>query len=84
MNFMEQRSADVVDNTLDFFAGRIQQEPAEVLRQAESELKTLYTRYGNDWTGRGYVGDMEQEASIAALEAVRAECLARLKAEGRA
>ncbi|PLY07755.1 MAG: hypothetical protein C0622_00015 [Desulfuromonas sp.] len=79
MNFLQGRSADIVSETLSWFGARIETEPAVVLEQAESELQTHYVRYGNDWTGRGYVGDSEQEAVIAALEAVRAECLERLQ-----
>ena len=82
MDFLQHHSADMVNDTLDFFAQQIDQNPAAVLSRAESELKTLYVRYGNDWTGRGYVGDNEQEARIAALEAVRAECLDRLSRMG--
>lgn len=82
MDFMQHHSAETVNDTLAFFAQQIDADPAAVLSRAESELKTLYVRYGNDWTGRGYVGDSEQEARIAALEAVRAECLERLNRTG--
>lgn len=82
MNFLRHHSADMVNDTLAFFAPQIDADPAVVLSRAESELQSLYIRYGNDWTGRGYVGDSEQEARIAALEAVRAECLERLNRTG--
>ncbi|SHJ04444.1 hypothetical protein SAMN02745165_01389 [Malonomonas rubra DSM 5091] len=78
MNFLQEQSANIVTDVLAYFAPRIDEEPALLLRQVESELDSLYIRYGNDWTGRGYVGDSQQEATIAALEAVRAECLSRL------
>ena len=78
MNFMSEHSATVVADTMAHFSSQMKENPAAVLCQVEKELETLYVRYGNDWTGRGYVGDTTQEASIAALEAVRAECLSRL------
>ncbi len=36
-------------------------------------LKSLYVRQGNDWTGRGALGNAEMDASIAAYESVLAE-----------
>ena len=36
-------------------------------------LKGLYVRQGNDWTGRGAIGDSGLDASIAAYESILAE-----------
>jgi len=36
-------------------------------------LKGLYIRQGNDWTGRGEIGNAGLDASIAAYECILAE-----------
>jgi hypothetical protein len=79
MNFVEVITKDIVADTFCSFAEQVEADPRGTLHQVESVLKSLYVRYGNDWTGRGIVGDSTQEAAIAGLEAVRAECLARIE-----
>lgn len=81
MNFIEEVTKDIVPNTFDSFADNIELDPRGTLRHVEGMLQAHYVRYGNDWTGRGIVGDSTQEAAIAGLEAVRIECLARLENE---
>ncbi len=81
MDFLEQKYDDTVTNVYGFFSDQIAKNPQTVLQQVDEELRSLYVRYGNDWTGRGAVGDSSQEATIAALEGVRAECLSRLQTE---
>ncbi len=51
-------------------------------KQMALELETLYIRFDNDQEGRGVVGDSGIMGNIAALEAVRAECLKLLKERG--
>ncbi len=78
MNYLEQREDEIMVNIRGYFSERLAVDPRGILHQVEGELQSLYIRYGNDWTGRGIVGDTTQEATIAALEGVRAECLSRL------
>ena len=78
MNFFEQKREEIVDNLYGFFLDQLAESPQSTLDQVERELRALYVRYGNDWTGRGMIGDVTQEATIAGLEAVRAECLSRM------
>lgn len=78
MQFLEQKREDIVENLYGFFLDQLVDNPQGTLDQIERELEALYIRYGNDWTGRGVVGDTTQEATIAGLEAVRAECLSRM------
>ena len=40
-------------------------------------LKNMYIRQGNDWTGRGAIGDAGLSASIAAYECILAELNSR-------
>jgi len=77
MNFLEQKQDEIVTNLVGYFRDRLKTDsPRPLLEQVEKELQAMYIRYGNDWTGRGIVGDTILEANIAALEAARAECLA--------
>lgn len=78
MKFLHERQDEIVNGIQDFFAEQIKENPEDTKKQVEKELESLYVRFGNDWTGRGIVGDTTQMATIAGLEAVRAECLARL------
>lgn len=78
MNFVEEVTKDIVTNTFNSFAEEIELDPQGTLRQVEGMLKSHYVRYGNDWTGRGIVGDSTQEAAIAGLEAVRIACLEKI------
>lgn len=50
-------------------AYRRQNDPAFSLQEAEGVLKSLYTMEGNDWLGRGELGDVVMSAQIAAHEA---------------
>ena len=79
MDFLEQKEEEILTNLHEFFRLRIEADPEAVLRQVEAELESLYVRYGNDWTGRGMVGDTTLMATIAALEGIRAECRVRLE-----
>ncbi len=78
MEFLRQRQEEIVTGLQAFFAAQIKESPAATKKQVELELESLYVRFGNDWTGRGIVGDTTQMATIAGLEAVRAECLEQL------
>jgi proteasome assembly chaperone (PAC2) family protein len=79
MEFLYQRQDEIVSGIQAFFAEQVEQNTAATKRQVEQELESLYVRFGNDWTGRGIVGDTIQMATIAGLEAVRAACLERLE-----
>lgn len=79
MNFIKEVTKDIVPDTFSAYADQIEADPKSTLQHVEGVLQSLYVRYGNDWTGRGVVGDSTQEAAIAGLEAVRVECLARIE-----
>lgn len=79
MNYLEKKQTEILDGLYAFFEHKIADNPQAVLRQVESELKTLYIRFDHGWTGRGVVTDATQSATIAGLEAVRAECLDRIQ-----
>jgi hypothetical protein len=79
MDFIECHRQIIMENLTGFFADQIDGQAQQLLDRVERELHSLYVRQGNDWTGRGEIGDTKLEATIASLEAVRAECLAQLE-----
>ena len=48
-------------------------DPDHVEEYARGILKNLYISQGNDWTGRGEIGNAGLGASIAAYECILAE-----------
>jgi hypothetical protein len=51
----------------------VQRDPVQAERFVRGVLKDLYIRQGNDWTGRGAIGNAGLDASVAAYESVLAE-----------
>ncbi len=68
-----------MDNILSYFQPKIRQDPESTLHQVEQELQDLYIREGNNWAGRGVVGDTIIQATIEALEIVRSDCIVSLQ-----
>lgn len=79
MTWIEEKYRHVHENIHHYFHDQALRNPASTLRQIEEELECHYFRYGNNWTGRGIVGDTVLTATIDALEQVRATCLDYLK-----
>jgi len=82
MEFLQKKQQEIIEGLYGFFAEQVRCQPRRTLRQVEAELQALYVRQGNDWTGRGIIGDNSQMATIAGLEAVRAACLETLEQRG--
>lgn len=79
MDYLQKKQEEILDGLYTFFEQKLADNPEELLRQINNELKTQYIRFDLGWTGRGVVTDATQSATIAALEAVRAECLDRIR-----
>jgi len=77
--YVETHKETILENLPGFFAEQLVENPKELFERLECELRSLYVRQGNDWTGRGEIGDARLEATIAVLEAVRAECLQQIE-----
>ncbi len=78
-NYVDAHKETILGNLPDLFTEQLLEDPEALLEQLERELRSLYVRQGNDWTGRGEIGDARLEATIAVLEAVRAECLQKIE-----
>lgn len=65
---------EAIHGSLDELA---RQDPARAEHHIRQTLKSLYTRQGNDWTGRGAIGNAGLDATIAAHECILAELISR-------
>ncbi len=71
--YIEERYDETFDSVYTVLSDLAQQDPLAARRQISQTLKSLYIRQGNDWTGRGAIGNAGLDASVAAHEAVLAE-----------
>jgi len=79
MEYLQKKQEEILDGVYSFFEQKLNDNPEAVLHQVNGELDTMYIRFDHGWTGRGVVTDATQSATIAALEAVRAECMERIR-----
>ncbi|HIJ96339.1 MAG TPA: hypothetical protein HPP94_11500 [Desulfuromonadales bacterium] len=70
---VEQRYEDAYESIHAALIEQVRQNPAEAARTIRKTLTSLYVRQGNDWTGRGDIGNAGINATIAAHECVLAE-----------
>lgn len=82
MNWNDTDKTENVANYLEHFKDRIENDTKATYQSMAKELESLYIRFDNDQEGRGVVGDSGIMGTIAALEAVRAECIKLLKERG--
>lgn len=75
--YIDERYADTFDSVYSVLHDLGEQNPEQATRQIRQTLKSLYIRQGNDWTGRGAIGNASLDASVAAHEAVLAELATR-------
>lgn len=71
--YIDERYDDTFDSVYIMLRGLAARNPAVADQQIRRTLKSLYIRQGNDWTGRGAIGNAGLDASVAAHEAVLAE-----------
>lgn len=82
MNWNDTDKTETVEGYLEHFAELIKTDTKNTYIHMTRELESLYIRFDNDQEGRGVVGDSGIMGNIAALEAVRAECIKLLKEHG--
>ena len=70
---IEKRYGDTFDSVYDSLKEMVLKDPDHVEEYARGILKNLYISQGNDWTGRGEIGNAGLGASIAAYECILAE-----------
>ncbi|MCE5255850.1 MAG: hypothetical protein LLF89_03280 [Spirochaetaceae bacterium] len=66
--WQEQKREEVFEGTLKSLENRRRKDPQYTLQSAQSELDHFYIQDGNNWLGRGELGDLVMSATIAAYE----------------
>lgn len=75
--YIDERYDDTFDSVYTVLRELAQHNPDQAVHHIRQTLKSLYIRQGNDWTGRGAIGNAGLDASVAAHEAVLAELATR-------
>lgn len=76
-NYLDELYDNTFESVYEALVELVRKDPRRALQQIRGILKSLYVRQGNDWTGRGVVGDTGIDASIAAHESVLADLASR-------
>ena len=77
--WQKTKREEIIGGICGHFNQQILKDPAKALSTIEQELDSQEIYRGNDWLGRGVVGDTVINATIEGLEIVRSDCLAILK-----
>jgi hypothetical protein len=72
-SYIDERYDDTFTSVYESLAEMARQDPEQTERHIRQTLKSLYVRQGNDWTGRGAIGNAGLDASVAAHESMLAE-----------
>ncbi|HWR11473.1 MAG TPA: hypothetical protein VN445_06605 [Rectinemataceae bacterium] len=67
-DWREQKREEIFESTLKGLENRRRVDPEFTLADARSALEHQYILEGNDWLGRGELGDLVSSATIAAYE----------------
>ena len=67
-DWREQKRKEVFESSLAGLENRRRVDPGFTFEDARSALEHLYVLEGNDWQGRGELGDIVTAATIAAYE----------------
>ena len=73
IDFIDEHYDDTFASTYGVLAEMIRSKPDQAEGHIRRTLRSLYIRQGNDWTGRGAVGNAGLDAAIAAHEAILVE-----------
>ncbi|MDD2273689.1 MAG: hypothetical protein PHP95_10490 [Desulfuromonadaceae bacterium] len=72
-DYIEERYDDTFESVYSSLSRMVEQDSDRAEYSIRGILKGLYVRQGNDWTGRGAIGNAGLDASIAAYECILAE-----------
>ena len=71
--YIDERYDETFDSVYAVLTELVHHNPTQAAQHIRQTLKSLYIRQGNDWTGRGAIGNAGLDASVAAHEAVLLE-----------
>lgn len=75
-DYIDERYDDTYESIYQSLAEMVRKDRDKAEQYIRGILKNLYIRQGNDWTGRGAIGNAGLDASIAAYECILAEMYA--------
>ena len=78
--WQKTKREEIIESICGHFSPLILKDPKKALSTIEQEIDSQEIYLGNDWLGRGVVGDTIINATIEGLEIVRSDCLAMLQA----
>lgn len=82
-DWRELKREEVFESMLKGLQNRRRIDPEFILADAQSALEHQYILDGNDWLGRGELGDIVTSATIAAYEHFIAEWQAEIARSGK-
>lgn len=71
--YIDERYSDTFESVRSSLEEMVHRNPDHAEQHLRGILTNLYIRQGNDWTGRGAIGNAGLDASIAAYECILAE-----------
>jgi hypothetical protein len=71
--FIEENYDETFNSVHAALADMVRKDPEKARQTIRGILQGMYVRQGNNWTGRGAIGDAGLDASIAAYECILAE-----------
>ena len=80
-DWQEQKYNEAFQDALHQVAHLREIDPTFTIDSLKNLLETAYIHEGNNWTGRGAVGDVEHEARIAAYQQALAQWAAETEQE---
>jgi hypothetical protein len=83
ISYIDERYDDTFQSVYGGLAELARRDPEHTEQHIRQTLKSLYIRQGNDWTGRGAIGNAGLDASVAAHEAVLAELKTQERGTGK-
>lgn len=72
-DYIDVRYEETFDSVYATLKEMVEKNPERAVSEIKKTLKSLYVRQGNDWTGRGAIGNAGLDATVAAHEAVLVE-----------
>jgi hypothetical protein len=81
--YIDQRFDDTRASVYASLESLVRKDPDHAAQHIRQTLNSLYVRQGNDWTGRGAIGNAGLDATVAAHESILAELLCRSAAPAK-
>ena len=72
--YIDERYDDTFESVYAVLQDLTQKNPVQAAQHIRQTLKSLYVRQGNDWTGRGAIGNAGLDASVQPMKRCLRSC----------